>query len=105
MGPQLFDGEQKHTQVQMAIELLQVLSVQSTGQWHDIVTLDESWIYLFSEHDLMWTAPGEIVVDRDRHTVQSPKFVLTFVGNPIGFHVLKALAKGRKFNVQYYIII
>jgi hypothetical protein len=89
----------------MAIELLQVLSVQSTPQWHDIVTLDESWIYLFSEHDLIWTAPGEIVVDRERHTVQSPKFVLTVVWNPIGFHVLKALLKGRKFNAQYYITI
>jgi hypothetical protein len=75
----------------MAIELLQVLSVQSTCQWHDIVTLDESPIYLFSEHDLMWTAPGEMVVDRERHTVQSPKFMLTVVWNPIGFHVLKTL--------------
>jgi hypothetical protein len=72
----------------MAIELLQVLSVQNTRQWHDIVTLDESWIYLFSEYDLMWTAPGEIVVDRERHTVQSPKFMLMVVWNPIGFHVL-----------------
>jgi hypothetical protein len=71
----------------MAIELLQVLSVQTTRQWHDIVTLDESWIYLFSEHDLMRTAPGEIVVDREQHTVQSPKFMLTVVWNPIGFHV------------------
>jgi hypothetical protein len=86
----------------MAIELLQVLSVQSTRQWHDIVTLDESWIYLFSEHDLMETAPGEIVVDRERHTVQSPKVMLTVVWNPIGFHVLKALPKGRKFNAQCY---
>jgi hypothetical protein len=84
----------------MAIELLQVLSVQSTRQWqwHDIVTLDESWIYLFSEHDLMWIAPGEIVVDRERHTVQSRKFILPVMWNPIGFHVLKALPKGRKFN-------
>jgi hypothetical protein len=82
----------------MAIELLQVLSVQSTRQWYDIVTLDESWIYLFSERDLIWTAPGEIVVDRERHTPQSPKFMLTVVLNPIGFHVLKALPKGRKFN-------
>jgi hypothetical protein len=86
----------------MAIELLQVLSVQGTRQWHDIVTLDESWIYLFSEHDLMWTAPREIVVDRERHTVQSPKFVLTVVWNPIGFHVLKAFPKGYKFDAQYY---
>jgi histone-lysine N-methyltransferase SETMAR len=86
----------------MAIELLQVLSVQSTRQWHDIVTLDESWIYLFSEHNLMWTAPGEIIVATERHTVQSPKFTLTVVWNPIGFHVLKTLPKGRKFNAQYY---
>jgi histone-lysine N-methyltransferase SETMAR len=87
----------------MAFELLQVLSVQSTGQWHDIVTLDESWIYLFSEHDLIWTAPRESVIDRGRHIVQSPKFMLTVVWNPIGFHVLKALPKGSKFNAQYYI--
>jgi hypothetical protein len=47
-----------------------------------------------SEHYLMWTAPGEIVVDRERHTIQSPKFMLTVVRNPIGFHVLKAVPKG-----------
>jgi hypothetical protein len=89
----------------MAIEPLQVLSVQNTRQWHDIVTLDESWIYLFSEHNLMWRAPGEIVVDRERHAIQSPKFMLTVVWNPIGFHVLKALSKGRKFKAQYYVMI
>jgi hypothetical protein len=60
----------------------------------------------------MWTVPGEIIIDRERHTVQSPKFMLTVVWNPIGFHVpcsmfhvLKALPKRRKFNAQYYIII
>jgi hypothetical protein len=82
MGPPLLTAAQKQIRVQMTIELLQVLSVQSTRQWHDIVTLDESCIYLFSEHDLIWTAPGEIVVDRERHTVQSPKFLLTIVWNP-----------------------
>jgi hypothetical protein len=60
---------------------------------------------LFSEHDPMWTAPGEIVVDMERQTVQSPKFILRIVWNPIGFHVLKAVPNGRKFNAQYYIII
>jgi hypothetical protein len=92
MGPPRFEGRTEAFRVQMAIELLQVLSVQSTCQWHNIVTLDESWVCLFSEHDLMWTAPGEIVVDRKQHTVQSPKFMLTVVWNPIGFHVLKAQA-------------
>jgi hypothetical protein len=85
--PHFLTAEQKQIRVQMAIKLLQILSVHSTRQWHDIVTLGKSWIYLFSEHDLMRTAPGEIVVDRERHTVQSPKFMLTIVWNPIGFHV------------------
>jgi hypothetical protein len=53
MGPPLLTTEQKQIRVQMAIELLQVLSVQSMRQWHDIITLDKSWIYLFSEYDLM----------------------------------------------------
>jgi DNA-binding transcriptional ArsR family regulator len=100
--PHLLMAEQEQILVQMAIELLQVLSVQSTRQWHDIVTLDESWIYLFSEHDLMWTALGEIVVNRKRHTVQSQKFMLTVLWNLIVFHVLKALPNGGKFNTQYY---
>jgi hypothetical protein len=48
--PHFLTAEQKQIRVHMAIEPLQVLSVQSTRQWHNIVTLDESWIYLFSEH-------------------------------------------------------
>jgi hypothetical protein len=50
MDPPLLTAEQKQIRVQTAIELLQILSVQSTRQWNDIVTLDESWIYSFSEH-------------------------------------------------------
>jgi hypothetical protein len=101
--------KQKQIRVQMAIELLQVLSVQSTHQWHNIVTLDEPWIYLFSEYDLMWTAPGEIIVDRERHTVQSPKFMLTVVWNSIGFHVpcSESLPEGAQIQctILYYIIL
>jgi histone-lysine N-methyltransferase SETMAR len=71
-------------------------------QWHDIVTLDESWIYLYCEHDLMWMAHREIVPDREWQTVQSPKLMLTIVWNPSGFHIVKALPKGGKFRAQYY---
>jgi hypothetical protein len=85
--PHFLTAEQKQIRVQMAIETLQVLSVQSTRQWHEIVTLDELWIYLFNEYDLMWTAPREIGVDREWHTVQSPKFMLVVVWNPIRSHV------------------
>jgi hypothetical protein len=53
MGPHFLTVEHEQIRVQMTIELLQILSVQSTRQWHDIVTLDESGVDLFSEHDLM----------------------------------------------------
>jgi hypothetical protein len=57
---------------------------------------------LRSEHDLMWTAPGEIVPDRERYTIPSTEFMVTIVWNPSGFHVVKALPKWSKFNAQYY---
>jgi hypothetical protein len=36
MDPPLLMAEQKQIRVLMAIELLQILSVQNTRQWHDI---------------------------------------------------------------------
>jgi hypothetical protein len=102
--PQFLTVEQKPIRVQMAIELLQVFSVQNTRQWHDIVTLDGSWIYLFSEHDLMWMTPGEISVDRERHTVQSPKLMLTVVWNSIGFHVRYSESPPEEAQIQCTIL-
>jgi hypothetical protein len=103
MGPPLLTAEQKQIRVQMTIELLQVLLVQSKARTSD--TTLSPWTsrgficsVSISEHDLMWIAPGEIIVDRERHTVQSSKFMLTVVWNLIGFHVLKVLSKGCKFN-------
>jgi hypothetical protein len=101
MGPPLFEGGTETDSGPDGNRTITDPLDAKRGQSHEIVTLDESWIYLFSEHDLMWTAPGAIVVDRQWHTVQSPKFMLTVVWNPIEFHVLKGLPKGRKFNAQY----
>jgi hypothetical protein len=70
MGSPLLTAKQKQMRVQMAIELLQVLSVQSKARASD--TTLSPWTsrgficsVSISEHDLMWTAPGEIVVDRE----------------------------------------
>jgi histone-lysine N-methyltransferase SETMAR len=43
------------------------------------------------------------VPERERHTIQSKKFMLTIVWNPRGFYLIKVLEKGRKFNTGYYI--
>jgi hypothetical protein len=102
MTPHFLAAEQKRIRVDKSCEFLHVLSVQMARQWHNIVTVDESWIDLYCEHDLMWMDPGEIVPDRGRETVQSPTLMLTIVWNPSGFHIVKALPKGGKFSAQYY---
>jgi hypothetical protein len=58
------------------------------------VTLDESWFYLHIDHERIWLAPGETPSDRERHTIQSPKWMLTIVWRAPGFHVVKLLLKG-----------
>jgi hypothetical protein len=52
MGPPFFDGG---TEADSGPDGNQTIASplgakQSTHQWHHIVTLDESWIYLLSEH-------------------------------------------------------
>jgi hypothetical protein len=43
------------------------------------------------------------IPEREQHTIQSKKFMLTIVWNSCGFHLIKVLEKGRKFNAGYYI--
>jgi hypothetical protein len=100
--PHLLNPEQKPIWVNMAGELLRVLSMHGGPEWHDLVMLDESWFDLRSEHGVMRTAPGEILPDRERYTIQSPKFIARIVWNASGFHVVKAFPKWNKFNAQYH---
>jgi hypothetical protein len=47
----------------------------------------------------------EMKSSRKRTTYNSiEKFLLTIVWNPRGFHLIKVLEKGRKFNAGYYIV-
>jgi hypothetical protein len=79
-----------------------MLKQEETRDWHNIITLDESWLYLCTDHELVWLAPGEMVPERERHMIQSPKSMITVAWNPSGFRVLAALPKGAKFNAIYY---
>jgi histone-lysine N-methyltransferase SETMAR len=83
-------------------KLLRILAVQRTRQWHNIVTLDESWFYWNSDHDLVWLPLGYAVPDRERYTIQSPKFMLPIVWNIGGFHIVNFLPTGCNFNAQHY---
>jgi histone-lysine N-methyltransferase SETMAR len=42
------------------------------------------------------------VPDRESHTIQSPKYMVTVVWNPSSFHVMKLLPNGSMFDIFYY---
>jgi histone-lysine N-methyltransferase SETMAR len=80
-----------------------MLGRQKERSWHDVVTLDESWFYLNTAHELIWLQPDEEAPERELHIIQSPKLMLTIAWNPNGFHLIDVLPKGFKFNASYYI--
>jgi hypothetical protein len=82
---------------------LRIPEVQRDRAWHDIVTLDESWSYLSTDYEFVWLPRDEKVPERERHTLQSKKFMFMIVCNPRGFHLITVLEKCRKFNAGYYL--
>jgi histone-lysine N-methyltransferase SETMAR len=79
-----------------------MLQAQQKRSWDDIVTLDKSWFYLSIGPERIWLAPGETPPDRERHTIQSPKFMLTRVWGVTGCYVVKLLPKGGTLNASEY---
>jgi hypothetical protein len=78
-----------------------MLERQERRSWHDIMTLDESWFYLHTDHELIWAHPNAEIPERERHTVQSQKMMLTIISNPGGFHWVNIMPKRFKFSASY----
>jgi histone-lysine N-methyltransferase SETMAR len=55
------------------------------------------------DHELIWLQPDEEIPEKEQHTVQSEKVIITIVWNINGFHPVKLLPKGFKFNPSYYV--
>jgi hypothetical protein len=55
------------------------------------------------DYEFVWLPRDEKVPEREGHTIQSKKFMLTIVWNSRGLRLIKALEKGRKFNTGYHI--
>jgi hypothetical protein len=79
-----------------------MLDQEETRDWHNIITLDESWFCLCTDHELISVAPGEMVPEREQRMIQSPKSMITVAWNTSGFHVLTALPNGAKSNASHY---
>jgi hypothetical protein len=48
-----------------------------------IITLDESWFYLATDHEQIWLQSGETPPKRARHTIQDRKIMVIIAWNPL----------------------
>jgi hypothetical protein len=101
--PHALSDAQKDERVNLSWRRLRMLEVQRDRACHDIVTLDESWFYLSTHYKFVCLPGDEKVLERERNTIQSNKLMLKIVWNARGFHLIKVLEKGRRFNAGYYI--
>jgi hypothetical protein len=92
--PDVLPEAQNRIRVSNSKQLLAILQEQQGSSWRELVLLDESWFYLHTDHERIWLAPGETPPDRERHTIQSPKFMLTIVWGLLGFMSSKCCRSG-----------
>jgi hypothetical protein len=56
-----------------------------------------------TDYEFVWLPRHEQIPEREQHTIQSKKFMFRIVWNPRGFHLIKVLENGSKFNAGYCI--
>jgi glutathionylspermidine synthase len=67
-------------------QLLQRLEVQHDQAWRDIVTLHEWPFDLTRSHEFILLPQGAKLLEPQRHTIKSQKFMLPIIWHPRGFH-------------------
>jgi histone-lysine N-methyltransferase SETMAR len=101
--PHLLWEADKYTRAQLSFELFEILQHQKDMTRHDIVTIDESWFYLTTDHQRIWLPEETEGPERERISFQSRKMMVTIIWNPTRLCRIVALPKGMKFNADYYI--
>jgi hypothetical protein len=57
--PHVLTEEKKRIRVSNSEQPLAILQEQQGSSWRDLVTLDDSWFYLHTDHKWIWLALGE----------------------------------------------
>jgi hypothetical protein len=63
--PHALSDAPKGERVNLSWRLLRMLEVHRDRAWHDIVTLDESWLSLSTNYEFVWLPRDENVPERE----------------------------------------
>jgi hypothetical protein len=100
--PHTLTPTQKTERATLSIELLCQLRSIEHQSWQFMMTIDESWFYLSTNHEQTWLRLEERAPEKPRHTIQDPKIMVVIARSPLGFHLLDALPKGSTCNAEGY---
>jgi hypothetical protein len=60
-------------------ELLRLLESVWDNGWKNIMTLNESWFYLWTSHEIVWVQAGQPPSERVKHMIEDRKMMVTIV--------------------------
>jgi hypothetical protein len=59
--------------VQMLNELLGIVPSAQHQRWEFMLTLGESWLYLSTDHSIIWLRESESLSEKEKHMIQAKK--------------------------------
>jgi hypothetical protein len=92
--PHALSHAQKKQRVELSRQLLWKLRIQCDRVWHNLVTLDESWFYLTTDHEFIWLLEAGELSERERRTIQSKSSCSQSFGIRTGFIWLTFVQRG-----------
>jgi hypothetical protein len=91
----LLTEDDRKRRTALSKDLLALLEKSQRKPCYVVVTLDESWFYLYYEREAIWLQPSQAPPERVKHTIQDEKVMITIATTFRGFHLIDALPKGR----------
>jgi hypothetical protein len=96
--PHTLKSTQERERVTLSIELLRQLRYIEHHGWQYVITVNESWFDLSTDHERIWLRGEEQPSERPRQTIQDTKMMVAITWNRLEFHVLDALPKATTLN-------
>jgi hypothetical protein len=101
--PHRSSDDQRKIRVDRSNELLRLLLSLQANDWQSLMTLNESWFYLSTSHEIVWLQADQEPPESVKHMIEDRKMMVTIVWNPQGFHLIDGLPNGQRFNASYYV--
>jgi hypothetical protein len=99
--PHQLTSDVRATRLAKFRELLPMLEPLRKNNFGRVVTEDDGWFYLETEHSAQWSICHDDVAPKTNPIISSPKFMLAFLWAIKGFHAGDLMTSQNQFNSQY----